>query len=558
MTTIKLRRGTAAEWTAANPILAAGEAGFEIDTGRHKIGNGGSHWAALDYYWPEDDISNLVDQKVEAHKAESDPHPQYMTSSEGDQKIADHKAESDPHPQYMTSQEVTSALNPYATLNSAALTGSPTAPTKPANDSSDNIATTSYADRAVATGSGLLIPKSLFDANTIIKANDDNTPVALTVAPSSLVGRGPAGGIAALGPADVRFGFDLAQASMVGNLLTPNQASAGDALGTTAGFVAIASTLTVVSSGAYQGNAFIRATVFGGGGSVCVGGNHLSGSIPVTPGQPFTALMMVKSDQTASGYVRMYWWTSAGNVAASTAYSDSPSVALSATWSRYVVTAVAPGNAAYVSMRSPSSSVVGATIDVDMLGWWAGAGGDWAMPGVPITNLGHRVTHPNVDDVLVQKWDAGLGRWQTVHYDSGLRALVVTSGGSVTSGAFASTDWGPNASNAGYIHIRRINSVVYCWIQWAEAKVANPTGSLVTHADGFRSGAATSQFVIHVQNTQPNVFFTSAGNSSINRGAGTCNLGDCIGRGGAMAAQWFTADAIPTSLPGTRVDYAPA
>ena len=72
MTTIKLRRGTAAEWTAANPILAAGEAGFEIDTGRHKIGNGGSHWAALDYYWPEDDISNLVDQKVEAHKAETD------------------------------------------------------------------------------------------------------------------------------------------------------------------------------------------------------------------------------------------------------------------------------------------------------------------------------------------------------------------------------------------------------------------------------------------------------------------------------------------------------
>jgi len=37
---IQVRRGTAAQWTATNPNLAAGEIGFETDTNRFKIGTG--------------------------------------------------------------------------------------------------------------------------------------------------------------------------------------------------------------------------------------------------------------------------------------------------------------------------------------------------------------------------------------------------------------------------------------------------------------------------------------------------------------------------------------
>lgn len=48
--TIQFRRGTAAEWTAANPILFAGEVGFETDTLKLKVGNGTSNWSALSYY----------------------------------------------------------------------------------------------------------------------------------------------------------------------------------------------------------------------------------------------------------------------------------------------------------------------------------------------------------------------------------------------------------------------------------------------------------------------------------------------------------------------------
>jgi hypothetical protein len=46
---IQFRRGTASEWTAANPILAQAEMGIETDTRAYKIGNGATAWASLPY-----------------------------------------------------------------------------------------------------------------------------------------------------------------------------------------------------------------------------------------------------------------------------------------------------------------------------------------------------------------------------------------------------------------------------------------------------------------------------------------------------------------------------
>jgi hypothetical protein len=48
-TRIQLRRDTAAQWTANNPTLSTGEAGYESDTGKLKIGNGSSAWSSLAY-----------------------------------------------------------------------------------------------------------------------------------------------------------------------------------------------------------------------------------------------------------------------------------------------------------------------------------------------------------------------------------------------------------------------------------------------------------------------------------------------------------------------------
>jgi hypothetical protein len=49
VTQIQIRRGTAAQWTSANPTLAAGEFGYESDTGKFKIGDGSTAWNSLGY-----------------------------------------------------------------------------------------------------------------------------------------------------------------------------------------------------------------------------------------------------------------------------------------------------------------------------------------------------------------------------------------------------------------------------------------------------------------------------------------------------------------------------
>lgn len=46
---IQWRRGTAAEWTSVNPLLADGEVGLETDTLKIKVGNGVQNWVALPY-----------------------------------------------------------------------------------------------------------------------------------------------------------------------------------------------------------------------------------------------------------------------------------------------------------------------------------------------------------------------------------------------------------------------------------------------------------------------------------------------------------------------------
>jgi hypothetical protein len=46
---IQFRRGTATEWTSANPTLAVGELGLETDTSKFKIGDGSTAWTSLAY-----------------------------------------------------------------------------------------------------------------------------------------------------------------------------------------------------------------------------------------------------------------------------------------------------------------------------------------------------------------------------------------------------------------------------------------------------------------------------------------------------------------------------
>ena len=47
---IQFRRGTASQWTTANPTLAQGEMGLETDTNKIKIGDGSTAWTSLAYF----------------------------------------------------------------------------------------------------------------------------------------------------------------------------------------------------------------------------------------------------------------------------------------------------------------------------------------------------------------------------------------------------------------------------------------------------------------------------------------------------------------------------
>ena len=68
-TKIQIRRGTASQWTSANPTLLAGEQGYETDTGKIKIGNGTSAWNSLSYSFDpppggKDEAENIIAVQV--------------------------------------------------------------------------------------------------------------------------------------------------------------------------------------------------------------------------------------------------------------------------------------------------------------------------------------------------------------------------------------------------------------------------------------------------------------------------------------------------------------
>lgn len=63
-TRMQQRRGTAAQWTTANPVLGAGEIGFETDTGKFKIGDGTNEWGDLSYFLDASDAEGALEGYV--------------------------------------------------------------------------------------------------------------------------------------------------------------------------------------------------------------------------------------------------------------------------------------------------------------------------------------------------------------------------------------------------------------------------------------------------------------------------------------------------------------
>ncbi len=64
ITRMQQRRGTAEQWTIADPVLAAGEIGVETDTGQFKIGDGVNEWLELPYFVNEDGVAQNLEDYV--------------------------------------------------------------------------------------------------------------------------------------------------------------------------------------------------------------------------------------------------------------------------------------------------------------------------------------------------------------------------------------------------------------------------------------------------------------------------------------------------------------
>jgi hypothetical protein len=58
------RRGTSEQWSTANPILAAGEIGYETDTNEFRIGDGVNRWNDLSPFKNLDDLGGTLDDYI--------------------------------------------------------------------------------------------------------------------------------------------------------------------------------------------------------------------------------------------------------------------------------------------------------------------------------------------------------------------------------------------------------------------------------------------------------------------------------------------------------------
>jgi hypothetical protein len=153
------RRGTAAQWTSADPILSAAEIGYETDTNKFKIGDGTNRWATLNYFVDLNTTiagaPGLLNSLDEIAAAIGDDPAFFTTVSTN---LANHQADTtNIHgiantALLVTQSDLSSALS-GATVDQSALAGVGIDwnSTTEAFDIDSTIATKTYADNAAST-----------------------------------------------------------------------------------------------------------------------------------------------------------------------------------------------------------------------------------------------------------------------------------------------------------------------------------------------------------------------------------------------------------------------
>ena len=186
----------------------------------------------------------------------------------------------------------------------------------------------------------------------------------------------------------------------IGNLLSDNQASGGDALGNTTGFVGWNCLLD------YAG--FIQGTLTGSTGAITLDHDQ---RVAVVPGETITVFITGENVTTDSLMATVSFEDDAGvskGIVEVWPTSTAPLGVVS--WGQKTV--AVPAGATRAKPDLIGSGSPGDIFVAHRLGVWRGAGGDWAMPGVPIPHTGIRPNPANTSQVQV--WNDATATWITV------------------------------------------------------------------------------------------------------------------------------------------------
>lgn len=322
----------------------------------------------------------------------------------------------------------------------------------------------------------------------------------------------------------------------VTNLLTRNQASLED--GTTTGFAAttncsLAASTTVAASGTYS----LAVTSSAAGAVVAGTPVTAAGSPPVTPGKVYSAALSARSAAITSSLTpRIRWWTAAG-AAVSTSNGTAVAVA-TGSWTQYWVTVAAPATAAYATVEVTwTAAGASEVVYLDKVGLWEGYGGSWAMPGDPIPNLGVRW-----DESVGRRafmWDSVNAREQMVYGDTGLRDVS----------ASLINSW------AGSLYIRREAWTVSVYGLLTKDSASDDAAFLIP--SGFRPQWGGNTFSWSSWNAAVGAQVASwvDGSQNIALNRAEASTGSGVTR---LGTSWTTADAWPSSLPGSASGSIPS
>jgi hypothetical protein len=161
VTTLLLRRGTAAAWAAGNPVLALGEQGYETDTKKRKVGDGVTAWTSLPYDTATSPVQSVAGRTGTVILAKADVGLGNVDNT-------------------------TDAAKPVSTAQQAALDGKAAAShTHPATQISDATA----AGRALLTAVDAAAQRTAIGLGSVDNTSDANKPVSTAQAAADALAR---------------------------------------------------------------------------------------------------------------------------------------------------------------------------------------------------------------------------------------------------------------------------------------------------------------------------------------------------------------------------------